>query len=137
MQIKYCFCVLGQLVMGQQQPPPPVHGAVPSHTTLPSHHNGVRLMLQHATGSPNPFVKRFPTSQLSNGSQQPWSILPGNGSHHHHTFSQAALAINGKLAPALQQQHLLQQQQLPRHSDRDSANFSMASSGDSDTCLPH
>ncbi|XP_008202989.1 protein tincar isoform X3 [Nasonia vitripennis] len=112
---------------GQQQQP-----SVPSHTTLPSHHNGVRLML-HA--GPNPFVKRFPPATAV----QPWgAVLPsasgaaaiGHHHHLHHTFPQApAPSMNGKLAAPTAHQ--------PRHSDRDSANFSMASSGDSDTCLPH
>ncbi|KAL7294943.1 hypothetical protein TKK_0011863 [Trichogramma kaykai] len=145
-----------------------VTNGVAAHTTLPSHHNGIRLMLH---GGPNPFVKRFPPVQ-SNG-QQPWAaVLPsahhlGGGPAAHHTFpqlpatttvatAQAGIAavqqqqqqqqlpqINGKGPQPMynghQQQQLLQQQQQaqPRQSDRDSANFSMASSGDSDTCLPH
>ncbi|XP_050491380.1 protein tincar isoform X2 [Bombus huntii] len=97
--------------------PPQVHSSVPAHTTLPSHHNGVRL-LHGITPTPNnPFVKRFPPVQLHT---QPWA-LPG-----HHTFPQAS-QVNGKLTTTAQ----------IRQSDRDSANFSMASSGDSDTCLPH
>ncbi|XP_053986517.1 protein tincar isoform X1 [Hylaeus volcanicus] len=97
--------------------PPQVHATptVPAHTTLPSHHNGVRLL--HAVPPSNPFVKRFPPVQLHT---QPWA-LPG-----HHTFPQQPQA-NGKLSVAAQ----------IRQTDRDSANFSMASSGDSDTCLPH
>lgn len=91
---------------------PPVHTSIPSHTTLPSHHNGVRLI----PGAANPFVKRFPPVPVHT---QGWA-LPG-----HHTFPQAPLS-NKLSAPA----------QI-RQSDRDSANFSMASSGDSDTCLPH
>lgn len=94
--------------------PPQVHATVPAHTTLPTH-NGVRLL--HAGPPNNPFVKRFPPVQLHT---QPWA-LPG-----HHTFPQAPQA-NGKLSVTAQ----------IRQSDRDSANFSMASSGDSDTCLPH
>ncbi|XP_015592220.1 protein tincar isoform X2 [Cephus cinctus] len=90
---------------------PIAHTTVPAHTTLPSHHNGVRLL----HGGPNPFVKRFPPVQVHT---QSWGI-PG-----HHTFPQAPQ--NKLSAPA----------QI-RQSDRDSANFSMASSGDSDTCLPH
>lgn len=118
LQIQHLYFVSSGHINQQQQqlppPPQPLHSAVPSHTTLPSHHNGVRLMLH---GGPNPFVKRFPPM---NGHQQPWAaVLPSAGLHHH-TFPQAPL-VNGKL----------------RHSDRDSANFSMASSGDSDTCLPH
>ncbi|XP_076231257.1 transmembrane protein tincar [Calliopsis andreniformis] len=94
--------------------PPQVHATVPAHTTLPTH-NGVRLL---QSGPPNnPFVKRFPPVQLHT---QPWA-LPG-----HHTFPQAP-QTNGKLSVTAQ----------IRQSDRDSANFSMASSGDSDTCLPH
>nr|XP_003703497.2 PREDICTED: protein tincar isoform X1 [Megachile rotundata]XP_012141303.1 PREDICTED: protein tincar isoform X1 [Megachile rotundata] len=95
--------------------PPQVHATVPAHTTLPSHHNGVRLL--HPIPQSNPFVKRFPPVQLH---AQPWA-LPG-----HHTFPQAP-QNNGKLTTAAQ----------IRQTDRDSANFSMASSGDSDTCLPH
>ncbi|KAL6445590.1 hypothetical protein ACFW04_000848 [Cataglyphis niger] len=94
--------------------PPQVHTTMPAHTTLPSHHNGVRL-LHNATN--NPFVKRFPPVQLHT---QPWA-LPG-----HHTFPQMPQS-NNKLTVTAQ----------IRQSDRDSANFSMASSGDSDTCLPH
>ncbi|XP_070155330.1 protein tincar isoform X1 [Polyergus mexicanus] len=94
--------------------PPQVHTTMPAHTTLPSHHNGVRL-LHNAAG--NPFVKRFPPVQLHT---QPWA-LPG-----HHTFPQIPQS-NNKLTVTAQ----------IRQSDRDSANFSMASSGDSDTCLPH
>ncbi|KOX70133.1 Protein tincar [Melipona quadrifasciata] len=92
--------------------PPQVHSTVPAHTTLPSHHNGVRLLHGIAAAPNNPFVKRFPPV--------PWA-LPG-----HHTFPQAS-QVNGKLTTTAQ----------IRQSDRDSANFSMASSGDSDTCLPH
>ncbi|KAK9299404.1 hypothetical protein QLX08_007572 [Tetragonisca angustula] len=97
--------------------PPQVHSTVPAHTTLPSHHNGVRLLHGIAPAPNNPFVKRFPPVQLHT---QPWA-LPG-----HHTFPQAS-QVNGKLTATAQ----------IRQSDRDSANFSMASSGDSDTCLPH
>ncbi|CAK9800317.1 Protein tincar, partial [Anthophora quadrimaculata] len=103
--------------------PPQVHATVPAHTTLPSHHNGVRLLHappppQPAAPSGNPFVKRFPPVPLLH--TQPWA-LPG-----HHTFPQPPQA-NGKLTATAQ----------IRQTDRDSANFSMASSGDSDTCLPH
>jgi len=97
--------------------PPQVHSTMPSHTTLPSHHNGVRLLHANAVGPNNPFVKRFPPVQLHT---QPWA-LPG-----HHTFPQIPQS-NNKLTVTAQ----------IRQSDRDSANFSMASSGDSDTCLPH
>ncbi|KAI4474688.1 hypothetical protein M0802_015494 [Mischocyttarus mexicanus] len=95
--------------------PPQIHATVPAHTTLPSHHNGVRLI--HG-GPGNPFVKRFPPVQLHT---QPWA-LPG-----HHTFPQQP-QNNNKLSVTAQ---------IRQQSDRDSANFSMASSGDSDTCLPH
>jgi hypothetical protein len=101
--------------------PAQLHGAqLPAHTTLPSHHNGVRLLhnaVAVAGGPNNPFVKRFPPVQLHT---QPWA-LPG-----HHTFPQMP-QVNNKLTATAQ----------IRQSDRDSANFSMASSGDSDTCLPH
>ncbi|KYM98390.1 hypothetical protein ALC62_10914, partial [Cyphomyrmex costatus] len=97
--------------------PPQVHSTMPAHTTLPSHHNGVRLLHATAVGPSNPFVKRFPPVQLHT---QPWA-LPG-----HHTFPQMPQS-NNKLTATAQ----------IRQSDRDSANFSMASSGDSDTCLPH
>ncbi|XP_024868298.1 protein tincar isoform X1 [Temnothorax curvispinosus] len=97
--------------------PPQVHTTMPAHTTLPSHHNGVRLLHATAVGPGNPFVKRFPPVQLHT---QPWA-LPG-----HHTFPQMPQG-NSKLTATAQ----------IRQSDRDSANFSMASSGDSDTCLPH
>lgn len=97
--------------------PPQVHTTVPAHTTLPSHHNGVRLLHANAVGPSNPFVKRFPPVHVHT---QPWA-LPG-----HHTFPQMPQS-NNKLTVTAQ----------IRQSDRDSANFSMASSGDSDTCLPH
>ncbi|XP_025155773.1 protein tincar [Harpegnathos saltator] len=102
--------------------PPQVHTTVPAHTTLPSHHNGVRLLHggggnSGGCGPSNPFVKRFPAVHLHT---QPWA-LPG-----HHTFPQLPQS-NNKLSATAQ----------IRQSDRDSANFSMASSGDSDTCLPH
>ncbi|XP_018342070.1 PREDICTED: protein tincar isoform X2 [Trachymyrmex septentrionalis] len=97
--------------------PPQVHSTMPAHTTLPSHHNGVRLLHANVVGPNNPFVKRFPPVQLHT---QPWA-LPG-----HHTFPQIPQS-NNKLTATAQ----------IRQSDRDSANFSMASSGDSDTCLPH
>ncbi|XP_039315081.1 protein tincar isoform X2 [Solenopsis invicta] len=97
--------------------PPQVHTTMPAHTTLPSHHNGVRLLHANAVGPGNPFVKRFPQVQLHS---QPWA-LPG-----HHTFPQMPQG-NNKLTATAQ----------IRQNDRDSANFSMASSGDSDTCLPH
>nr|KAF7423091.1 hypothetical protein H0235_008374 [Vespula pensylvanica] len=93
--------------------PPQIHATVPAHTTLPSHHNGVRLI--HG-GPGNPFVKRFPPVQLHT---QPWA-LPG-----HHTFPQAP-QNNNKLSVTAQ---------IRQQSDRDSANFSMASSGDSDTSV--
>ena len=69
--------------------------------------SGARLLHPQPTPA---FVKRFPSVQ------QPWPVLPGA----HHTFPNA---LNGVLGH--------------HHADRDSANFSMASSGDSDTCLPH
>ncbi|XP_066586279.1 protein tincar isoform X2 [Prorops nasuta] len=94
--------------------PPQIHVSVPAHTTLPSHHNGVRLMHANHVNQNNPFVKRFPPMQPHS---QSWA-LPG-----HHTFPQ--LAQNNNHLPQI------------RQNDRDSANFSMASSGDSDTCLPH
>ncbi|XP_012223044.1 protein tincar isoform X2 [Linepithema humile] len=97
--------------------PPQVHTTMPAHTTLPSHHNGVRLLHNASANPNNPFVKRFPPVQLHT---QPWA-LPG-----HHTFPQMP-PNNNKLTATAQ----------IRQSDRDSANFSMASSGDSDTCLPH
>lgn len=93
----------------------PNHAVLPTHTTLPSHHNGVRLL----HGGPNPFVKRFPPVQVVHQGVPSWT-LPGG----HHTFPQPQI---GKLSTPAQ----------IRQSDRDSANFSMASSGDSDTCLPH
>lgn len=103
-----CGNVLSQRLPANNVVPHPIQSAVPSHTTLPSHHNGVRL------APANPFVKRFPPA----ANTQSWQ-LPG-----HHTF------------PQLPSQKILMPGQI-RQSDRDSANFSMASSGDSDTCLPH
>ncbi|XP_012537173.1 protein tincar isoform X2 [Monomorium pharaonis] len=96
---------------------PQVQTTMPAHTTLPSHHNGVRLLHANAVGPSNPFVKRFPPVQLHT---QPWAL------QGHHTFPQMPQS-NNKLTVTAQ----------IRQSDRDSANFSMASSGDSDTCLPH
>ena len=80
--------------------PSPAPTAPRQHTTIPTHHNGVRLF--------NPFVKRL---HHHVGGPVPSTGLSGG----HHTFP-----------------HLLQHKQ-----DRDSANFSMASSGDSDQYLPH
>ena len=91
---------------------PPFHSFIVSHTTLPSHHNGVSLN----PGAVNPFVKRFPPIS---GHTHGWTLSG------HHTFPQAPQ--NDKLSTTA---HI-------RQSDRDSANFSMDSSGDSDTCLPH
>ncbi|XP_054258919.1 protein tincar [Macrosteles quadrilineatus] len=72
------------------------------HTTIPTHHNGVRLF------NPNPYTKRhFPLTLRGCAPPDPG----------HHTFPQI---INLK--------HNVQ-----HRSDRDSANFSLASSGDSDT----
>nr|CAD7433514.1 unnamed protein product [Timema monikensis] len=112
------------------------------HTTIPTHHNGIRLF-----NGPNPFVKRFPVYHhqgMSNGrppqimmapvgpfGTMPINATPGldavrsNGITGHHTFPHVAVGI--KYSP----QHLNGKQ------DRDSANFSMASSGDSDQYLPH
>lgn len=73
------------------------------HTTIPTHHNGVRLF------NPSPFNKRpFPT--------QVRGYQPPDGGHH--TFPQI---INMSLKPNVQHKP-----------ERDSANFSIASSGDSD-----
>ncbi|XP_049962031.1 protein tincar, partial [Schistocerca serialis cubense] len=110
------------------------------HTTIPTHHNGVRLF-----SGPNPFVKRFPPyhHQVLNG--RPPHIAPplgplvaiqansktcgvdpqNSGIAVHHTFPQITPVV--KYNP----------QQLLHKQDRDSANFSMASSGDSDQYLPH
>lgn len=121
--------ILGNMIPGQHVST--VHSTIPNHTTLPSHHNGVRLMLH---GGSNSFVKRLLPVQM--GTCQPRPVLPNTtaGSYYysHHTFPQV-LQLNGKLLPN-NQPHL---GQLSRQSDRDSANFSMASSGDSDMCLPH
>ncbi|XP_034950828.1 protein tincar isoform X2 [Chelonus insularis] len=92
----------------------------PVHTTLPTnvaHHNG-RLGQINQT-STNLYVKRFPNHILP--SQNPWP-LPG-----HHTFPQPI------------QNKFMGNSNIPsKQSERDSANFSMASSGDSDICLqPH
>ncbi|XP_068085891.1 protein tincar [Anabrus simplex] len=113
------------------------------HTTIPTHHNGVRLF-----AGPNPFVKRFPPYHHQGGmlngrppqvvlapvgtyGTMPASSTTGNdmvqGSNltGHHTFPHITPTV--KYNP---QQHLHKQ-------ERDSANFSMASSGDSDQYLPH
>ena len=78
---------------------PPINhppGNYPRHTTIPTHHNGVRLF------TPNPYAKR--------------PII--NRYPPHHSFPQLMNPMKYNL----------------RHSsERDSANFSMASSGDSDT----
>ncbi|XP_063223104.1 protein tincar [Bacillus rossius redtenbacheri] len=110
------------------------------HTTIPTHHNGIRLF-----NGPNPFVKRFPIyhhhQALSNGRPPqvvvgPYGTMPVNATPGvdtvrsssltgHHTFPHMVAGM--KYSP----QHLSSKQ------DRDSANFSMASSGDSDQYLPH
>lgn len=127
------------------------HSFPRQHTTIPTHHNGVRLF-----GGPNPYAKRFPPYHhqgLLNGrpphvmlgpmghvsSMGPlnqmgtYGTLPVNSTAEssvqnsnltgHHTFPQINQPV--KYNP---QQHLHKQ-------DRDSANFSMASSGDSDQYL--
>lgn len=102
------------------------------HTTIPTHHNGVRLF-----GGPSPFVKRFPLYHHQGINGRPHVVLAPVGPlvamqansgveiTSHHTFPQVAPIL--KFGP---QQHLHKQ-------DRDSAHFSMASSGDSDQYLPH
>ncbi|KAL1110250.1 hypothetical protein AAG570_008327 [Ranatra chinensis] len=68
----------------------------PRHTTIPTHHNGVRLF------TPNPYTKRPIVHRYV----------------QHHSFPQLMNPVKYNL----------------RHNpERDSANFSMASSGDSDT----
>ncbi|XP_063974705.1 protein tincar isoform X2 [Diachasmimorpha longicaudata] len=96
------------------------HGILPpSHTTLPSHHNGMRLV--HNPTASNSFVKRYPPNPV-HVQAQPWSLSSG-----HHTFPQP---LQNKFFPATNAGN--------RVADRDSANFSMASSGDSDICVqPH
>lgn len=96
--------------------PLPVTGAAPTlmgpgaischsfprqHTTIPTHHNGVRLF------NPNPYAKRiqFPVKGINTASE-------------HHSFPQIMNLVKHK-------------------TERDSANFSLASSGDSDSCIPH
>lgn len=79
-------------------PPPVVQppGAYPRHTTIPSHHNGVRLFAPNIYGK-RPILHRYP---------------------QHHSFPQLMNPLKYNL----------------RHpSERDSANFSMASSTESDT----
>ncbi|XP_011301802.1 protein tincar isoform X2 [Fopius arisanus] len=91
----------------------------PSHTTLPSHHNGMRLM--HNPTAANSFVKRYPPNPI-HVQAQPWNLSSG-----HHTFPQS---LQNKFFPPTNPGS--------RVADRDSANFSMASSGDSDICVqPH
>lgn len=77
------------------------HSFPRQHTTIPTHHNGVRLF------NPNPYAKRiqFPVK----------GIVPTN---EHHSFPQIMNLVKHK-------------------TERDSANFSLASSGDSDSCIPH
>ncbi|XP_015113177.1 protein tincar isoform X2 [Diachasma alloeum] len=96
------------------------HGILPpSHTTLPSHHNGMRIV--HNPAASNSFVKRYPPNPV-HVQAQPWSLSTG-----HHTFPQP---LQNKFFPATNTGS--------RVADRDSANFSMASSGDSDICVqPH
>ncbi|KAK7869725.1 hypothetical protein R5R35_011794 [Gryllus longicercus] len=139
------------------------HSFPRQHTTIPTHHNGVRLF-----AGPNPYAKRFPPFHhqgLLNGRPPqvmlgamgsmgpvstmgpvgpvgpmgpmgpmgPYGTMPVNptsestvqnsGVAGHHTFPHLSHPV--KYNP---QQHLHKQ-------DRDSANFSMASSGDSDQYL--
>ena len=74
------------------------------HTTIPTHHNGVRLF------NPNPYTKRLFPPPLRG---YPPPLDPG-----HHTFPQI---VNTKY------------NNVQHKSERDSANFSLASSGDSDS----
>lgn len=79
-------------------PPPIIHPPCnyPRHTTIPSHHNGVRLF------TPNIYGKRVVVNRYP----------------QHHSFPQLMSPLKFNL------KHI---------SERDSANFSMASSGDGET----
>lgn len=119
-------------------PPPPlpqnsvnsVVNSVREHTTLPSHHNGMKLGNNGGNLTVNNAnTKRFPpTSHVLPPQSQQWSLPSG-----HHTFPQPLQNkfFNGAGAFGLSSGQV-------RQNDRDSANFSMASSGDSDICMqPH
>ncbi|KAK0161414.1 hypothetical protein PV327_009885 [Microctonus hyperodae] len=90
-----------------------------NHTTLPSYHNGMRIMHNNVPPN-NVYVKRYPPNHNLPPQLQQWSLSSG-----HHTFPQPL------------QNKFFTGTQLPqmRQNDRDSANFSMASSGDSDICV--
>ncbi|XP_014289196.1 protein tincar [Halyomorpha halys] len=79
-------------------PPPIIHPPCnyPRHTTIPSHHNGIRLFTPNIYGK-RAIVNRYP---------------------QHHSFPQLMSPLKFNL------KHI---------SERDSANFSMASSGDGET----
>jgi hypothetical protein len=92
-----------------------LHHSFPrQHTTIPTHHNGVRLF-------PNPtYGKRIIN-------QQQTRLLQQQDGSVHHTFPHiAAVKYNPIPNPTCQ---------MVAKQDRDSANYSMASSGDSDTYL--
>ncbi|XP_014250524.1 protein tincar [Cimex lectularius] len=92
--VPYPHCSTMPLPPPTVQPMPHLTCNYPRHSTIPTHHNGVRLF------TPNPYVKR-PIVQR----------------YPHHSFPH--------LNPM--------KHNINNISERDSANFSMASSGDSDT----
>jgi hypothetical protein len=93
------------------QTPPSLCHSFPRHTTIPTHHNGVRLFPQPAhTFAKRPIVH---------------TRLQDVGGHH--TFPHVGAV---KYNPIPNPTH-----QMVARQDRDSANYSMASSGDSDSYL--
>lgn len=82
------------------------------HTTIPTHHNGIRLCNQM-----NPYTKfPLPAHHGYPSALENQCVLKTS----HHTFPQIPVH------PA--------KYNLQRNAERDSANFSMGSSGDSDVC---
>lgn len=85
------------------------------HTTIPTHHNGIRL----CAPTSNPYAKfPLPVHHGYPGAVDPTNVCAVKSSHH--TFPQL---------PVHPAKYCLQ-----RNAERDSANFSMCSSGDSDVC---
>lgn len=85
------------------------------HTTIPTHHNGIRLCNQA-----NPHAKYTPLPSLHHGYPAAVENQHCALNASHHTFPQI---------PVHPAKYYLQ-----RNAERDSANFSMGSSGDSDVC---
>ncbi|RZF42831.1 hypothetical protein LSTR_LSTR003655, partial [Laodelphax striatellus] len=84
------------------------HSFPRQHTTIPTHHNGVRLF-----NPANPYTKRMPFP----GHKAAAAVMNGAVTEHH-SFPQIMNLVKHK-------------------TERDSANFSLASSGIQNQCMPH